>query len=242
MNDRAAFTIPTRLLEGKIAVIYGGGGAIGGAVAREFAREGARIFLAGRSLPKLARVARLIVDEGGTVEYDEVDALDEFSVERHADQVADAAGAIDISLNAVGMAHFHETPFAKLSFAEFAQPIEAYSRTHFGAARAAARHMVPRRSGVILMCKPGSRFSDAGFMGISIASAAVEALSRALAGELGPKGIRVACLQPDAIGATFLTRLPTLAEVGSFAAMVASERAGAMNGAIANLGGAAFAR
>jgi NAD(P)-dependent dehydrogenase (short-subunit alcohol dehydrogenase family) len=244
------------LLEGKTAVIHGGGGAIGGAVAREFAREGARIFLAGRSLPKLERVARLIVDEGGTVDYDEVDALDEFSVERHADQVADAAGGIDISLNAVGIAHIQGTPFAKLSFAEYSRPVEAYSRTNFITARAAARRMAVRRSGAILMMSPpGSRLSGVGYVGIGVASAAVEALSRALAGELEPQGIRVACLRLDAIpeandvthagrvfaglaasadasvggmlgerarSATLPRRLPTLAEVGSFAAMVAS--------------------
>ena len=262
MNDRATFTAPTRLLEGKTAVIYGGGGAIGGAVAREFAREGARIFLAGRSLPKLERIARLVVDEGGTVDYDEVDALDEFSIERHADQVADTAGGIDISLNAVGIPYLRGTPFAKLSFAEYSQPVEAYSRTNFITAKAVARHMVRGGGGVILMMStPGPQLPGVGSMGIDVASAAVEALSRTLAGELAPQGIRVVCLRPDAIPeamsisytgrvfaglaanaaasveemlgeharcATLPGRLPTLAEVGSFAAMVASERAGAI--------------
>jgi NAD(P)-dependent dehydrogenase (short-subunit alcohol dehydrogenase family) len=76
------------LLEGKSAVIYGGGGSIGGAVARSFAREGARVFLAGRTRAKLDAVAEAIRAAGGTAETAEVDALDEDAVERHADAIA----------------------------------------------------------------------------------------------------------------------------------------------------------
>jgi NAD(P)-dependent dehydrogenase (short-subunit alcohol dehydrogenase family) len=55
----------SRLLENKTAVVYGGGGAIGGAVARSFARAGARVFLAGRTLAHLDAVADKILAEGG---------------------------------------------------------------------------------------------------------------------------------------------------------------------------------
>ena len=65
------------LLEGKNAVIYGGGGAIGGAAARAFAREGARVFLAGRTRASLDKVAADIRDAGGTAETAQVDATDE---------------------------------------------------------------------------------------------------------------------------------------------------------------------
>jgi NAD(P)-dependent dehydrogenase (short-subunit alcohol dehydrogenase family) len=64
------------LLEDKNAVIYGGGGTIGGAVARAFAREGARVFLAGRTLTKLDDVAEEIRSVGGVAETAQVDALD----------------------------------------------------------------------------------------------------------------------------------------------------------------------
>jgi NADP-dependent 3-hydroxy acid dehydrogenase YdfG len=65
------------LLRDKNAVIYGGGGAIGGAVARAFAREGAKVFLAGRTLAKLDAMAREISAAGGRAETAELDALDE---------------------------------------------------------------------------------------------------------------------------------------------------------------------
>ena len=250
-------------------MIHGGGGAIGGAVAREFAREGARVFLAGRTQAKLDAVASDIRAAGGMVEAAQVDAFDSLAVERHADAVATKAGGIDVALNAVGTFHVQGTPFAELALEDFAQPITAYTRTHFVTAKAVSRFMVKKGSGVILtLSTPGSRMSGTGFMGIGVACAAIEALSRLLASELGPRGIRVICLRPDAIpeaaasgshardvfrpiaeragltvdamlvGAvdrTLLKRFPTLAEVASFAAFAASDRASAMTGAIANL-------
>ena len=56
------------LLENKTAIVYGAGGTIGGAVARTFAREGAKVFLSGRTLSKVQRVADEIVAAGGTAE------------------------------------------------------------------------------------------------------------------------------------------------------------------------------
>ena len=88
------------LLGQKNAVIYGGGGAIGGAVARAFAREGANVFLAGRTLAKVSAVAKEIVAARGVAEAEQVDALDEQAVERHLDTVARKAGGIDILFNA----------------------------------------------------------------------------------------------------------------------------------------------
>ncbi len=112
------------LLENKNAVIYGAGGAIGGAVARAFAREGARVFLAGRTLGRLEEVAEQIRSAGGAAETAEVDALDEKAVDEHADAVAAGAGGIDIALNAIGFLHVQGTPLAELSF----RPIHIRSR------------------------------------------------------------------------------------------------------------------
>jgi 3-oxoacyl-[acyl-carrier protein] reductase len=257
------------LLQDKNAVIYGGGGAIGGAVARAFAREGATVFLAGRTRAKLDRVAGDISAAGGAVEVAEVDALNEQAVNEHADAVAAQAGGIDVTLNAVGIVHDQGTPFLELSLEDYEQPIGAFTRTNFVTARAVARHMVRKGSGVILtLSTPGSRMTGQGFLGYGVTCGAVETFSRILAGELGPSGVRVVCLRPHAIpeavetsytrevfggfaeragitvdallaermeAGTLLGRLPTLAEVAEFATFVASDRAGAMTGAIANL-------
>jgi len=188
------------LLQGKTAIVHGGGGAIGGAAARAFAREGARVFLAGRTRTKLDAVARDIVANGGTAEVAEVDALDEQSIETYTDAVASKAGRIDIMLNAVGIVHVQGTPFAELSFNDYAHPIAAYTRTQFIAAKAAARHMAKQASGVILLIStPGSRLPGTGYLGYGVTCAATEGFSRLLAAELAPSGVRVVCLMPHAI-------------------------------------------
>ena len=146
------------LLDNKRAVIYGGGGSIGGAGARAFAREGARVFLAGRTRATLEEVADAVRTAGGAAETAEVDALDEEAVDRHADGVAAEAGGIDISFNLITHPHTHGTPLAKMAVDDFMAPLETAARTTFLTARAAARHMIPRRSGVILAFGgPGDR-------------------------------------------------------------------------------------
>lgn len=188
------------LLPDKTAVIYGGGGAIGSATARAFAREGAQVYLAGRTLTKLEAVADEIRRAGGKAEVAQVDAMDEMAVGEHADEVAKAAGGIDVALNAVGVMHVQGTTFEHLSLADYQQPISAYTRTHFITAKAVAKHMVRQGSGVILMLStPGSRIPGTGFLGFGVTCAAIETTSRLLAVELGPSGIRVVCLRPDAI-------------------------------------------
>ncbi|MEC5384947.1 SDR family oxidoreductase [Uliginosibacterium sp. H3] len=188
------------LLTDKVAVIYGGGGAIGGAVARSFAREGARVFLAGRTLARLEAVAADIRAAGGRVDIAALDALDEDTVNRHADAIAASAGRIDISLNAIGLMHVQGPPLAELSLADFTLPISGYTRSNFITAKAAARHMTPQHAGVILtLSTPGARMTGQGFLGYGVTCAAIEGFSRLLAGELGGNGIRVICLRPDAI-------------------------------------------
>ncbi|MGY4828267.1 SDR family NAD(P)-dependent oxidoreductase [Sphaerotilaceae bacterium SBD11-9] len=188
------------MLKDKVAIVYGGGGAIGGSTAQAFAREGARVFLAGRSPARLQAVAQAIQAAGGHAELAQVDALDEDAVEAHAEQVARRAGRIDIALNAVGIVHVQGTPLSELSFAEYAQPLHGYTRTNFLTARAVARRMVRQRAGVILtVSTPGSRMAGAGFLGYGGACAAVESLTRCLAGELGEHGVRAVCLRSDAL-------------------------------------------
>ena len=90
------------MLKDKVAVIYGAGGAIGGAVALAFASEGAKLFLTGRHLAPVEAVAKDIVSGGGSAEAAEVDVLDEQAVDGHLQSVIDQAGRVDISFNAVG--------------------------------------------------------------------------------------------------------------------------------------------
>jgi 3-oxoacyl-[acyl-carrier protein] reductase len=243
------------LLEDKNAVIYGAGGSIGGAVARAFAREGARVYLAGRARAKLDLVADDIRTAGGAAEVAEVDALDAEAVDEHADRVAAEAGSIDISFNLITHPSVHGTPLAEMELKDFTDPIVTAVTTTFLTARAAARHMMERRSGVILVFGgSGDPMRDYYIGGTQVAFEALESMRRQLAAELGPHGIRTVTLRtggvPDSIPEgfdgrdaivegivkeTMLGRAATLEDVGNVAAFVASDRAKSMTAATANV-------
>jgi 3-oxoacyl-[acyl-carrier protein] reductase len=246
------------LLESKSAVIYGGAGAIGAAVARAFAREGARVFLAGRTRAALEDVAESIRAAGGAAETAEVDALDEEAVDRHADAVADQAGGIDISFNVITHPYTHGIPMAEMAVDDFMAPVQTAARTTFLTARAAARHMIPRGSGVILAFGgPGDRSApnrDYFLGGTQVAFDAIETIRRQLAVELGPHGIRVVTLASGGIPESFpegiegrreieemieaqtlLGRAATLEDVGNAAVFAASDWARTLTAAIVNV-------
>lgn len=258
------------LLENKTAIVYGAGGAVGRAVSRAFAREGAWVFLTGRRLAGLGELAAEIAAGGGRAEVAQVDALDRDEVERHAAEVVEAAGAIDISVNAVSIrGDLQGTPLVDLPLEDFLAPLSTAATANFLTATTAARRMAEQGSGVILtFSTAASRLSgrDQGFHatgGFGVACGAVELLSRHLAGEVGPLGVRVVCLRPDGIPdawvtwgmiedadpdpegsstvkaymerGTALRRLPRLAEVADTAAFMASDRAGAVTGTVVNL-------
>jgi NAD(P)-dependent dehydrogenase (short-subunit alcohol dehydrogenase family) len=252
------------MLTNKVAVIYGAGGAIGGAVAGAFAREGASVFLTGR---RAAPVEKVAAELGGSARAAEVDALDERAVDRHLRSVVDRAGRVDISFNAVGIpnASILGIPLTDLDVAEFARPIAAYSTSYFLTARLAARHMLPNRAGVIMTVTAlHSRTGIPLVGGYGPAMAAKEALTRGLSAELAPHGIRVVGLRPQGMpetrtirdafepraaasgmtweewkqslaGRTHPRRLMTLEEMADTAAFLASDRASGMTGTTVNL-------
>lgn len=194
------------MLEKKTAVVYGAGGAVGSAVVRAFAREGARVFLTGRTLAKVDAVAKEIVASGGVAEAVQVDALDEDAVEKHLDAVTKKAGGIDISFNAIGIPQhgMQGIPLADLPVEAFSLPIATYTRSHFLTARAAARRMVQnKRPGVILMHTPEPARIGAPLVGgMGPAWAALEGLSRSLSAEFAAYGVRAVCLRSTGITET----------------------------------------
>ncbi len=186
----------TLLLERKNAVIYGGAGSVGAAVARAFAREGARVFLAGRTRATLDQVAEELSSSGGSVETAEVDALDQRAVDEHADAVAERAGGIDVSFNAISHGDVHGVPLLELSLEDFARPITVAVRSQFLTTRAAARHMTRQGSGVIMaITATTARPALPEIGGTGVTFDAIESQCRQWARELGPHGVRVVWLQ-----------------------------------------------
>jgi NAD(P)-dependent dehydrogenase (short-subunit alcohol dehydrogenase family) len=193
------------MLENKVAVIYGAGGGIGGAVARAFGREGAKVFVTGRHRAEVARVARDIVSAGGFAEAAEVDALDETAIDEHLGSVAGSAGRVDISFNAVGIPNekLVGVPAVELDVEQFMLPLTSYTTSYFLTARLAARRMLPNRSGVIMTVTAlHSRMGIPLVGGYGPAQAAKEALTRHLSAELAPAGIRVVGLRPQGMPET----------------------------------------
>ena len=251
------------LLENKVAVIYGAGGAIGGAVAHAFAREGARVYLTGRHLAAVQAVAK----ELGSGEAAEVDALDEQAVNRHLQSVIDSEGRVDISFNAVGIpnARLLGVPLVDLEAEQFALPITTYAMSYFLTARTAARRLIAPGSGVSMTVTALHTRTGLPLVGgYGPAQAAKEALTRDLSAELAPHGIRVVGLRPQAMpetrtikdafeprarasgmtweqwqeslaSRTHGRRLMTLDELANMTAFVASDQASGMTGTTVNL-------
>jgi 3-oxoacyl-[acyl-carrier protein] reductase len=243
------------LLQNKNAVIYGGGGSIGGAVARAFAREGAKVFLAGRTQAKLDVVAQAIRSAGGVAQTAQLDALDAEAVDAHADAVAAQAGGIDVSFNLISHGDVQGTAMVDMDAEDYLRPVVTAVRTTFLTARAAARHMARQRSGAILIFG-GHGDPPRGYHlgGLQVAFAAMESMRRQLSSELGADGVRVVTLRsggvPESIpegfegrerivagieGATLLGRAATFEDVANTAAFVASDRARTMTAATVNV-------
>lgn len=231
------------LLENRVCVIYGAGGAIGGAIARAFAREGARVFLVGRTQAKLDQVADDIRSTGGQADTAVLDALDEIQVNRFVDSVIAAAGQVDVSVNVIGIGDVQQ-PLMDITLEDFLRPITNATRTQFLTTKAAARYMIARKTGVILQFGGGGPQTQPGLGGFKIALDAMESLRRQWAWELGEHGIRVVTLKTGGIGEsipadfegrqaiidyltpqTLLNRLATLTDVGNVAAFLASDLA-----------------
>jgi len=201
------------LLEDKNAIVYGGGGSVGGAVTRAFAREGAKVFLAGRTQATVEVVAQEIRSAGGMAETAQVDALDEKAVEEHT--VAEEAGGIDISFNAIFNDDVQGKLLAEMPFEHFARPITKAMRNQFLTARAVARHMVEQGSGVILTITGGYREAFPFIGGTVVAWAAIEAQCWQWACELGPQGVRVVWLRTTGIPETIPDSGDAAADLGT---------------------------
>ena len=188
------------LARGRTAVVFGGSGAIGSAVARVLAREGAHVMLGARTRERLDRVAGEIREAGGTADPFLVDVLDEQATDEQVARLAERTGGIDIVVNATSFMHDQGKELGSLSLDEFMCPVDTFLPAMFNISRAVAPHMGGDRPGVILtIAAPAAPMAMPGHLGHIVSCAGMEAFSRALASELGPRNVRVVCLRSHAI-------------------------------------------
>jgi len=253
------------LLQNKNLVLYGAGGSVGTAVAMAFAEEGARVFLTDITVDKIRETAEKIRERGGYAKFDLVDALDQPSVEDHLDRLKADNHEIDISFNLIGMLDIQGYPLVALEIDQILTTVNIAVRSHVITSSAAAKIMKDRGTGVILMLTANAAKRPCENVGgFGIACAAMEALCRQYAAELGKYNIRVVCLRsagsPDSPGlrevftehaslakesveqfekrfaqSTLLKRLPLLKEIANMAVLVSSEKASALTSAIINV-------
>jgi NAD(P)-dependent dehydrogenase (short-subunit alcohol dehydrogenase family) len=258
------------LLENKNALIYGGGGSIGGAVAREFSREGARVFLVGRTRESLETVANDIEADGGAAELAVLDALEERAVDEHAQEVVSQSGTIDVSFNLMTREDVQGIPLIDMTTEDLLRAVVNGLRSNFITAKAAARRMVEQGSGVILALDSGSANGSPMMGSTGPADAATDTFIRNLAAEIGPSGVRVVGIWTAGLPETFsreklaavdskfqeeaafqglienldqmrmTRRSPRLSEVAAAAAFLASEKAGAITGTFVNVTSGTF--
>lgn len=250
------------LLENKTAIVYGAAGSIGFSVARAYAREGARVHLAGRTIARVEEVAIAIRAAGGVAHSAQLDVLDKDAVERHATDVANTSGQIDVCFNATSNDDIQGKRLVDMRLDAFMQPVIKSLSAHFTIATAVAPQMARRGGGVILVMG-GGREAIPRLGGSHVAWAALAGLCRQLAADLGPLGIRVAWLLspgspgsadrgPDieptdnrsydaAPGTVGLTprHQPSLEEVAGVATFLASDLARTMTATEINLTGGA---
>ncbi len=233
-------------LDGKTALVTGGGSGFGAGITRKFAAEGARVLVADINADAAREVASRI---GGIAAM--VDVSDNASVAALAYEAADALGDIDILVNNAGITHLPQ-PMEEVSEADFDRVLAVNAKSVY----LTARHFVPamkaRRSGVILnIASTAGRSPRPNLNWYNASKGWMITATQTMAVELAPHGIRVNALNPVAgetpllpyfMGgdtpenrARFLSTIPlgrfsTPEDIGNAAAFLCSDEASMITG------------
>lgn len=186
-------------LKNKVAVIFAASGAIAGAVAKSIAQHGAKVYVSGRDLAKVRRLAEDIKQNGGWAEAEQVDAMNESEIDNYLKKIIAEEGKLDIVFNGIGLrpSEFsYGTPSTEISLEHFLEPIRVHCGSQFLTSRVAAKYMMETKSGgtILTLTASLSRLKSPNMSGITAACTAIEGLTRVLAAELGKYGIKVICL------------------------------------------------
>ncbi|HEX7127570.1 MAG TPA: glucose 1-dehydrogenase [Thermodesulfobacteriota bacterium] len=192
---RAAGHRPSLDFRGKVAVVTGASRGIGEAVARAFGAAGATVVLTARDPAPLAEVVRAVEEAGGRAEAVALDVADTGAAAGFADAVAARYGRIDVLVNNAGTSA-RETALAATE-AVWDRLFATNLRGLFFLTRAVGRHMVARRSGaVVSIGSIAGRVGRREMAAYGATKAGVEQITRVLALEWAPHGVRVNAVAP----------------------------------------------
>jgi 3-oxoacyl-[acyl-carrier protein] reductase len=186
-------------VEGKVVVVTGGGTGIGGEIAREFARRGARVLIASRSTEHLQGVASGIRADGGIIESLACDVRDAGQVEAMIAAAHDRLGGLDVLVNNHGASFFQ--PAEEISPNGFATIVAINLTGTFLCSKAAARRWIAAERGgrIINMSSEAGVYGSPGMAHYGAAKAGIQNLTRTLAMEWAHHGILVNCIAPGPI-------------------------------------------
>jgi NAD(P)-dependent dehydrogenase (short-subunit alcohol dehydrogenase family) len=190
---------PMRGLSGKGVLVSGGSRGIGLAAARRFLEEGCRVFVSGIDDTEVKR-AVLDLDAAATLAGGEAaDVADEEQVDRLVTEADAFLGGVDVLLNNAGIAW--REPFADIEAERWDRILDVNLRGQFLVAQRVARGMIARGRGgaIVNMASTNALEGEAGYAHYNASKGGIAMLTRTMAIELGPQGIRVNALCPGKI-------------------------------------------